>query len=71
MKKYVKKAEKSKGKGQEEMDRVTAADIAFMGKYRKNHSGRRCHILTPGTRRPGLELTDLAGVCHAQLVPHL
>lgn len=53
---------------------MTAADIAFMGKHRKTHSGRRCCILTPGTKRPGLKLIDLDAVavqCHARLVPCL
>lgn len=60
---YGKAAEKRQ-EGQE-MNRGTAA---------APHSGRRCHMLTPGTKRSGLERIDLPGAavqCHAQLVPHL
>lgn len=47
MKKYVKKAEKRKGEGQEETDRVTAADIAFMGKHRNKPQWQKVPYLNP------------------------
>lgn len=53
-------------KGQEKVGRVTTADRAEMGGSRKAHGGRRCHILTPVTKRPELELTDwLMWLCSA------
>lgn len=52
--KYIKKAEKGKRKGRGDADRVTPAEITFMGKHEKAHSGRRCRVSTPGDERPGL-----------------